>query len=283
MNNTFGLKLPFCFFTLSYSPFYFLSTFIFFISFFLYSDLLLGKKKIIVSTTQIYDFAQQVVGDSMEVESILAEGLDPHTYIPTPKDVQKVLSGDILLQNGLHLEGKNWMAKLAKESKKKVVTLSQGIHPIYIKQTNTKKTILVADPHAWFSVPNAAIYVKNILKAVIELAPENKTYYQERTQLYLYQLEQLHQWLKKQSSRLALEKTCAHYQSQTLLITFPMNTNGMCTMTFEALDFMVGVQVIPKPEGKALVNENVSLKFCLNIQLNLFLLKALSTLNLLKT
>ena len=181
-----------------------------------------AKKKIVASTTQIYDFAQQVVGDAMEVESILAPGLDPHTYIPTPKDIQKILKGDILLQNGLHLEGKNWMAKLAQEAGKKVVTVSQGIHPIYIeesppksksgKRTNpqikaqTQLKTKIPDPHAWFSVPNAAIYVRNILRAVIDLDPENKSQYQARTQLYLQQLDRLHRWIQKQMSFIPLKK-----------------------------------------------------------------------------
>ena len=170
-----------------------------------FPSFLFAKKKIITSTTQIYDFAQQIVGDQMEVESLIGPGIDPHTYIPTPRDVQKVLSGDLLLQNGLYLEGKNWMAKLAKEAKKKVVTVTQGIHPIYI-QDKQKKTKQVLDPHAWFSVANAAIYIRNILQAVIALDPENKTYYEARTQLYLQQLELLHQWIQKQISFIPLKK-----------------------------------------------------------------------------
>ena len=169
------------------------------------------KKRIVASTTQIYDFAQQVVGNHMEVESILAPGLDPHTYIPTPKDIQKILKGDLLLQNGLHLEGKNWMAKLAQEAKKKVMTVSQGIHPIYIQENpqrgqKQKAKKWIPDPHAWFSVPNASIYVKNILKAVINLDPKNKTFYRARTQLYLQQLDLLHKWIQKQMSSIPLKK-----------------------------------------------------------------------------
>ena len=178
---------------------------------FLFSPLLFAKskKKIVTSTTQIYDFAQQVVGDQMEVESILAPGMDPHIYLPTPKDIQKILKADLLLQNGLHLEGKNWMAQLAQQAKKKVVTVSQGIHPIYLqknsqKDENTKAKML--DPHAWFSVPNAGIYVKNILKAVIGLDPKNKSSYQARTQLYLHQLDLLHRWIQKQMSFIPLKR-----------------------------------------------------------------------------
>ncbi len=71
---------------------------------------------VVASTTQIADFARQIVGDRMVVKSILAPGADPHTYQPTPDDVQVVLGADLCLENGMHLEGKSWMATLAKDA-----------------------------------------------------------------------------------------------------------------------------------------------------------------------
>lgn len=64
------------------------------------------KSIVVASTTQIADFARQVAGDRLIVKSVLAPGADPHTYQPTPDDVQMVLNADICLENGLHLEGK---------------------------------------------------------------------------------------------------------------------------------------------------------------------------------
>ena len=48
--------------------------------------------KVVASTTQIADFARQIMGDTAEVVSILAPGADPHTYQPTPDDVQILFS-----------------------------------------------------------------------------------------------------------------------------------------------------------------------------------------------
>ena len=46
------------------------------------SPLLADEKKpiIVASTTQIADFARQIVGDRMVVKSVLALDADPHTY-----------------------------------------------------------------------------------------------------------------------------------------------------------------------------------------------------------
>ncbi len=152
--------------------------------------------KVIASTTQIADFARQVAGDRLEVRSILAPGADPHTYQPTPDDVQLVLRADLCLENGLHLEGKNWMGTLAKDAGKPLVTVTTGIQPLVIDSGGEK----VADPHAWFSVRNAAVYVNNITRALSELDPPGKSDFEARATLYLQQLRILDDWIKKQIS-----------------------------------------------------------------------------------
>lgn len=150
------------------------------------------KGEIVASTTQIADFARQVVGDRIRVQSILAPGADPHTYQPTPDDVQMVVDADLCLENGLHLEGKDWMSTLARDAGKQIVTVTTGMQPLRIEAGST----VLADPHAWFSVRNAAVYVNNILKAVVALDPTGKEAYEARAQLYLLQLRALDGWIR---------------------------------------------------------------------------------------
>jgi len=153
------------------------------------------KKPILVcSTTQVADFTRQIAGDRCDVRCILAPGADPHTYSPTPDDAKMVISADLALQSGLHLEGKNWMATLAKDANKPLVTCTDGVSPIQL----SKDGQTFSDPHAWFSVKNAAIYVQNILKAVIRLDPAGKTQYERRAKLYLRQLNVLDGWIREQ-------------------------------------------------------------------------------------
>jgi manganese/iron transport system substrate-binding protein len=154
------------------------------------------KKVLVSSTTQIYDFAKQIVGDRIIVKCILAPGADPHTYMPTPQDAKMVIDADLTLENGLHLEGKSWMATLAKDANKPLVTTTDGIEPLEIESEGKK----IADPHAWFSPRNAAVYVNNILRAVIKLDPDAKYQYQARAKLLLQQLRVLDAWLREQAN-----------------------------------------------------------------------------------
>ncbi len=152
------------------------------------------KPFLLCSTTQIADFTRQVVGDDCKVVCVLSPGADPHTYMPTPGDAKLAMEADLCLQNGLHLEGKNWMATLAKDAGKAVVTCTRGIKPIELETEGRK----LLDPHSWFSPRNAAIYVNNILGAVVKLDPAHKDRYTARAKLYLQQLRVLDAWIREQ-------------------------------------------------------------------------------------
>ncbi len=157
-----------------------------------------GKPVVVASTTQIADFAREIAGDRLVVRSILAPGADPHTYQPTPNDVQVVLSASLCLENGLHLEGKNWMGALARDAGKELVTVSRGVAPLQLG----KEGQVVPDPHAWFSVQNAAIYVNNIVEAMGRLDPAHAAEYQARGSLYLQQLRVLDAWIRDEVGRI---------------------------------------------------------------------------------
>jgi len=162
-----------------------------------------GKKPVVVaSITQIADFTRQIAGDSVTVRSILAPGADPHTYQVTPDDVQVVLGADLCLENGLHLEGKNWMTTLARDAGKQIITATNGIKPLQIETDGQA----VADPHAWFSPRNAAVYVRNIVNGLAQLSPEQRQAYEARAKLYLQQLRALDGWIREQVNLIPVQR-----------------------------------------------------------------------------
>ena len=161
-----------------------------------------GRMRVVASTTQLADFARQIMGDRAEVRSVLAPGADPHTYQPTPDDVQLVLQADLCLENGIHLEGKSWMATLAKDAGKPLVTATRGLAPLRIGIGDQ----VVMDPHAWFSPKNVAVYVNNITEAAVAFDPPNSEEYHARAKLYLQQLRVLDAWIREQVARIAPER-----------------------------------------------------------------------------
>jgi manganese/iron transport system substrate-binding protein len=151
-------------------------------------------KLIVCSTTQVADFARQIVGDRWQVKSVLAPGGDPHLYEIKPGDSELVAKADLCLENGWHLEGKDWMRSLATTAGKPLVTCVEGIQPLELEESGEK----VRDPHAWFAPLNAAVYVRNITAAVSALDAEHQPEYEARAELYLAELRVLDTWIKGQ-------------------------------------------------------------------------------------
>ncbi len=151
------------------------------------------KPVILCSTTQIADFTKNIVGDSFDVKCVLAPGADPHTYMPTPKDAQIAVHSTICIQNGLNLEGKNWMATLARDAGKPIIKASDGVTPLELESDGKK----ITDPHAWFSPKNAVIYVSNITSGISRIDPSFKWELEARARLYLAQLRALDAWIRQ--------------------------------------------------------------------------------------
>ncbi len=152
----------------------------------------------VCSTTQVADLTRQITGDRWTVKCVLAPGQDPHMYEIKPGDAKLVSSADLCLENGWHLEGKEWMKTLASGANKQLVSCVTGIQPLEINQEGGK----VNDPHAWLTALNASVYVRNIVNGVSKVDPEHAAEYRARATLYLEQLRSLHLWIRKQVAQI---------------------------------------------------------------------------------
>lgn len=111
-----------------------------------------NKPLTIVTTTGILaDCITQIIDGQAEVVPIMGAGVDPHLYRASQGDISKLSEADIIVYNGLHLEGK--MAQMLKNFSKTKPVFAIGD---YIKKANLKRvdnTSDLVDPHVWFS-PN---------------------------------------------------------------------------------------------------------------------------------
>lgn len=133
----------------------------------LWSSGLLAQQRVVATTTFIADMAQQIAGPDFEVSSILPVGSDPHIYDPVPGDAKSLADADLILQNGLNLEG--WLQKLIDNSgsSSRVVEVTAGIQPI-----GSAEHANSYDPHAWMDASYGRIYVRNIYEALLSLRPD---------------------------------------------------------------------------------------------------------------
>ncbi|MCP4565647.1 MAG: metal ABC transporter substrate-binding protein [Bosea sp.] len=162
-----------------------------------------GKPLRVVTTfTVIQDIAQNVAGTAAIVESITKPGAEIHDYQPTPLDVVKAQSADLVLWNGMNLE--RWFEKFfdnVKNVRSAVVTT--GIEPMGIKEGPYEGK---PNPHAWMSTASALIYVENIRKALAEADPANAATYAKNAADYSAQIKAMDAPLRTRLDKVPAEK-----------------------------------------------------------------------------
>ena len=157
------------------------------------SSLAYAKFKVVTTFTIIQDMAQNIAGDAATVESITKPGAEIHDYEPTPKDIVKAQSADLVLWNGLNLE--RWFEKFFQNVKDKpAVVVTEGIEPMSINEGPYTGN---PNPHAWMSPSNALIYIENIKNALVKYDPQNKETYEKNAALYAHKIKELDKPLRE--------------------------------------------------------------------------------------
>ena len=161
-----------------------------------------AKFKVVTTFTVIQDIAQNVAGNAATVESITKPGAEIHEYEPTPKDIVKAQSADLILWNGLNLE--RWFERFFQNIKEKpAVVVTEGITPLSIYEGPYKDA---PNPHAWMSPSNALIYVENIKNALVKYDPQNADTYQKNAATYAEKIKQLDKPLREKLAQIPADQ-----------------------------------------------------------------------------
>lgn len=146
---------------------------------------------VLATFTVLADIARNIAGEHLRVESLTKQGAEIHEYEPTPSDVKKAQDADLILANGMGLEG--WLSQFTASSKAQTVTLSQGVEPISIADGQARGQ---QNPHAWMSPSNAEIYVDNTVRALTELDPQHAQDFETNAAQYKRELREIQKELQ---------------------------------------------------------------------------------------
>jgi zinc/manganese transport system substrate-binding protein len=157
--------------------------------------------KVVASFTIIADFAKNVGGDRVAITTIVGPDGDAHVYEPKPADAVAMAGANVVLVNGLHFEGFLQRLVEASATKASIVTLTEGVTPINFKPefadadaaegADTSGGKAIIDPHAFQSIANARIYVKNIADAFCAADSDSCVSYQTNAAAYTKKLDAL--------------------------------------------------------------------------------------------
>jgi manganese/zinc/iron transport system substrate-binding protein len=154
------------------------------------SDKVKVKAINIVTTTNILgDLIRQIAPKEFKVNSLMRAGVDPHYYKASQGDLVKLQKADMIIYNGLHLEGK--MGEVLKQlsKRKTVIDASEALLPTDIRKTGD--FVSGQDPHYWFDISLWIKVGKKISQKLKTDFPENKAEIEQNSLTYFNQLEEL--------------------------------------------------------------------------------------------
>lgn len=152
-----------------------------------------GKLNIVATTGMVADVAKNVGKDSVNVTALMGPGVDPHLYKATQGDLGKLQAADIILYNGLHLEGKMGEVFEKLERIKTVVPIARSINEAMLLDDPVYQGTF--DPHIWFDVSLWMQTVVEVTNTLIEARPELADYFKANADAYRAELADLHEWV----------------------------------------------------------------------------------------
>jgi len=115
-----------------------------------------GKKSIVVTYSILGSVVKELIGDQARVTVSIPNGLDPHEWEPSAKDIEAVNKADLVIQNGLGLEG--GMQKTLAQAQANGVKFFTASDYITVRHVgpgegvpsgDPDQVLGAADPHLW--------------------------------------------------------------------------------------------------------------------------------------
>lgn len=115
-----------------------------------------GKKSVVVTYTVLGSVVKDLVGDAADVTVLMPNGSDPHEWAPSARDIETMTKADLLVENGLNLEGGmgNAFTQAQQAGVKRFIasdyiTVRHVAAGQGVDTTDPDQAVGAADPHLW--------------------------------------------------------------------------------------------------------------------------------------
>lgn len=165
--------------------------------------------RVVATTSLIADVARAVGGDNANVSELIPRATDPHAFDPTPREMARLQTADVVLANGLGLESfleKILAADGAKQADRLVI-VSTGRAPRGNAHHHESEEEAESeeehhhgetDPHVWLDPTWVQLWADNIAAAFAARDPGNADAYRSRAKAYQGELNALDDWMRNQ-------------------------------------------------------------------------------------
>lgn len=169
-----------------------------------------NKLNVVATTTMLADLSAVIGGQRVSADGLMGAGIDPHLYQASAGDVSLMQNADVVVYNGLHLEGK--MGEIFENLS------GQGPTVICIEDGLDESKLLawegdgsIHDPHIWFDVSLWKDAAKTVTDGLSQADPEGKEDYEANLKAYLEELDAADTYIRNRAGELP--------ESQRVLVT----------------------------------------------------------------
>jgi ABC-type Zn uptake system ZnuABC Zn-binding protein ZnuA len=152
------------------------------------------KLRVVSTVAPITNIVQNVGGNRIDLEGIIPPGTDSHTFEPSPGDARKLAGADLIVVNGLALEGTTIeLANANMKSGARIVELGPNTitRDAWIFDFSFPEEHGDPNPHLWMNPLYAAHYAELVRDTLSELDAPNADYYRQNTERFKTRIDAL--------------------------------------------------------------------------------------------
>jgi len=189
------------------------------------------KPIVFVSIPPQHWLTKQIAGDAVELQTLLPNGANPHTFEPTAKQIKKLTDASLVLTIGLEFE-RSLMGRAQKLSGKLIVApVDAGIEKLGAHDHHKGCPCggHGGDPHIWLSPRLYAVMASNTTDALVQLLPKERQTFEARRDAVVSEIEKIGTEIQRALEH-APVKTCVVYHPSW---TYFAQDYGFALLTIE--------------------------------------------------
>lgn len=142
-----------------------------------------ARLRIMTTVAPITSIVAAVAGDRADIEGLVPEGTNSHTFEPKPRSVEQLARADVLYMNGLKLEEPIKSLAEQRVDDGDIVELgNRAITPReYIYDFSFPKSGGAPNPHLWTDPTLAVEYAEIVKDDLVTRDPKNAAHYRRNT------------------------------------------------------------------------------------------------------
>lgn len=154
------------------------------------------RLKIVTTTGMVRDLVEQIAGQEFQVDGIIGEGIDPHSYRPLSGDTRRLMNSDLIVYSGLKLEGNMQAAfEQAAAHGNPAIAVTAKIPDERLRHADEFEGH--PDPHVWGDVKLWMICLEQVVQSLSELDPDRTDVFAANGERYLQELQKLDDYARQ--------------------------------------------------------------------------------------